>query len=125
HDLRIEKNIGSFITRQSGFGAWVDKEDHSKGRLTVTYTSPLAEEFGILEGDPVVDERYSVEESLMSRLEKNVENSYNISVELTMEDLTKAGYEYKQPRSGDQIMVINEELGFKRKVRMVSYESEY
>ncbi|MDK6519732.1 hypothetical protein QP149_26475, partial [Escherichia coli] len=42
-----------------------------------------------------------------------------------MEDLTKAGYQYKQPRAGDQIMAINKDLHFERKVRIVSYTSIY
>ena len=42
-----------------------------------------------------------------------------------MEDLTKAGYKYKQPHEGDFIMAINEDLGFKKKVRIISYESEF
>lgn len=124
-DLGIEKNIGNFITQQTGLGAWYDEDDHSKGRLTVTYTSPLAEVYGVLEGNPIVDERYSVENNLREVLKSNVENSYKISVQLTMEDLTKAGYRYEHPRVGDQIMVINEKLGFKQKIRIVSYETDY
>lgn len=42
-----------------------------------------------------------------------------------MEDLTRAGYKYKQPRAGDYIMAINETIGFREKIRIVSYESSY
>ncbi|PMC80435.1 hypothetical protein CJ191_01105 [Aerococcus viridans] len=125
NDLSIEKNIGDFVTAQKGFGAWFDKEDHSKGRLEVEYLSPLVEIYGRLDADPVVDERYTNSNSLKARLENNVEGSYSISVALDMADLTKAGYEYKQPQEGDYIMAINEDLGFKRKIRIVSYTSKY
>jgi len=125
NDLQLEKNIGDFVTYQKGFGAWFDEEDHSKGRLEVEYLSPLADIYGKLDADPVVDERYAVRNNLLARLQSNVEGSYQISVQIDMEDLTRAGYEYKQPHEGDSIMAINEDLGFQRKVRIVSYETDF
>lgn len=125
NDLTIEKNIGNFITCQKGFGAWNDKDDHSKGRLSVEYVSPLAQVYGRLEGEPITDERFSNPESLTETLKKNVEGSYTVSVKLDMEDLTKAGYKYKQPVAGDYLMAINETIGFKEKIRIVSFTSVY
>ena len=125
NELKIEKNIGDFITHMAGFGKWYDEENHDKGRLTASYTSPLAEIYGKRDGDPVVDERYTNKENLTARLKEEVENSYNISVTIDMEDLTRAGYEYKQPRAGDSIMAINEDLNFSRKIRIISYTSYY
>lgn len=125
NELGIEKNIGNFVTYQKGFGAYFDEEDHSKGRLIAEYTSPLASVYGKLEADPLVDERYKQQESLLSALKETVDNSYTISVSLDMEDLTRAGYRYTQPVAGDYIMAINETLGFKEKIRIVSFTSEY
>lgn len=125
NDLKLKKNINDFITYQKGFGAWNDENDHSKGRLEVEYESPLTKEYGRIEGEPVVDERYKVAGNLKEVLKKNVENSYTVSVELTMEDLTKAGYKYQQPIAGDYIMAINEALGFRERIRIVSFTSEY
>ena len=125
NELGIEKNIGDFVTYQKGFGAYFDEEDHSKGRLIAEYTSPLASVYGKLEADPLVDERYKQKESLLSALKETVDNSYTISVSLDMEDLTRAGYRYTQPVAGDYIMAINETLGFKEKIRIVSFTSEY
>ena len=125
NELTIEKNIGDFVTYQKGYGAYFDEEDHSKGRLEVEYTSPLASVYGKLEAEPFVDERYSQSSSLLAVLKSNVDNSYTISVSLDMEDLTRAGYKYKQPIAGDYIMAINETLGFKEKIRIVSFTSEY
>lgn len=124
-NLGLEKNIGDFITYKRGFGAFYDEEDHSKGRLEVEYESPLASIFGRLEGDPVVDERYSVKENLLDRITNEVEKSYSISIQLTMEDLAKAGYTYEQPQEGDYIMAINEDLNFFKRIRIVSYETEF
>lgn len=125
NELTIEKNINGFITYKRGLGMWKDENDHSKGRYTASFTSPLAEVYGIIEGEPIVDERYKDTGKLQERLEHEVNNSYSISVQLDMEDLTRAGYKYTQPRAGDYIMAINETIGFREKIRIVSYESSY
>lgn len=125
NELGLEKKINDFVTYQKGFGAWFDKDDHSKGRLEVEYTSPFASEYGIIEDVPIVDERYTNSDSLLAALKQNVDSSYSISVQIDMEDLTKAGYQYTQPVAGDYIMAINETVGFKEKIRIVSFTSEY
>lgn len=125
NELRIEKDPGSFITYLRGYGAFFDPDDESKGRLIVEYLSPLAELYGKLEGDPIVDERYKVESNFIDRLKNDVESSYGISVDIDMEDLTKAGYKYDQPHEGDYIMAINKDLGFEQKIRIMSYTTSY
>lgn len=125
NELGLEKKINDFVTYQKGFGAWFDKDDHSKGRLEVEYTSPFVSEYGIIEDVPIVDERYTNSDSLLAVLKQNVDSSYSISVQIDMEDLTKAGYQYTQPVAGDYIMAINETVGFKEKIRIVSFTSEY
>lgn len=125
NELTIEKNIGNFITYKKGLGAWKDEEHHGVGRYTVEYESPLARIYGRIEGEPVKDERYKETGKLLERLKKEVNESYSISVQLDMEDLTQAGYKYTRPRAGDYIMAINETIGFHEKIRIVSYESSY
>lgn len=125
NELTIEKNIGNFITYKKGLGAWKDEKDHDMGRYTSEYESPLARIYGRIEGEPVSDERYKETGKLLERLKKEVDESYSISVQLDMEDLTQAGYKYTRPRAGDYIMAINETIGFREKIRIVSYESSY
>lgn len=125
NELTIEKNIGNFITYKKGLGAWKDEENHDAGRYTSEYESPLARIYGRIEGEPVSDERYKETGKLLERLKKEVDESYSISVQLDMEDLTQAGYKYTRPRAGDYIMAINETIGFREKIRIVSYESSY
>ena len=125
NELTLEKNIGAFITYKKGFGAWKDEENHDAGRYETEYESPLARIYGRIEGEPVSDERYKETGKLLERLKHDVDNSYSISVQLEMEDLTRAGYKYTQPRAGDYIMAINETIGFREKIRIVSYESHY
>lgn len=125
NELTIEKNIGAFITYKKGLGAWKDEENHDAGRYTSEYESPLARIYGRIEGEPVTDERYKETGKLLERLKKEVDESYSISVQLDMEDLTQAGYKYTRPRAGDYIMAINETIEFREKIRIVSYESSY
>ncbi|MDK4351690.1 phage tail protein [Enterococcus thailandicus] len=125
NELRIEKDPGSFITYLKGYGAFVDPENESKGRLIVEYLSPLAEIYGKLEGDPIIDERYRVESNFIARLKKDVEESYGISVNIDMVDLTQAGYKYDQPHEGDYIMAINKDLEFEQQIRIMSYTTSY
>lgn len=125
NELKIEKNINSFVTYQRGLGAWKDDEDHLKGRYESEYESPLAKIYGRIEAEPVVDERYKETGKLLERLKENVDKSYKVSVEIDMEDLSRAGYQLSRPNPGDYIMAINETLGFRQKVRIVSFTSEY
>ncbi|WP_342977229.1 phage tail protein [Streptococcus parasanguinis] len=125
NELTIEKNIGNFITYKKGLGSWKDENNHDAGRYTSEYESPLARIYGRIEGEPVSDERYKETGKLLERLKKEVDESYSISVQLDMEDLTQAGYKYTRPRAGDYIMAINETIGFREKIRIVSYESSY
>lgn len=125
NELTLEKNIGAFITYKKGFGAWKDENNHDAGRYEAEYESPLARVYGRIEGEPISDERYKETGKLLERLKNDVDNSYSISVQLEMEDLTRAGYKYTQPRAGDYIMAINETIGFREKIRIVSYESHY
>ena len=125
NELKIEKDINSFVTYQRGIGAWKDDADHSKGRYETSYESPLSAIYGRIEADPVVDERYKDTGKLLERLKENVDKSYKVSVEIDMEDLSQAGYRISRPNPGDYIMAINETLGFRQKVRIVSFTSEY
>ena len=125
NELTLEKNIGGFITYKKGFGAWKDENNHDVGRYEAEYESPLARIYGRIEGEPINDDRYKETGKLLERLKHDVDSSYSISVQLEMEDLTRAGYKYTQPRAGDYIMAINEMIGFREKIRIVSYESSY
>lgn len=125
NELKIEKNINDFVTYKKGYGAWFDEEDHSKGRLEVEYVGVLMTIYGKIEGEPIIDERYTNAENLKKKLKDEVENSYSISVSMDFEDLTKAGYQYEQPVAGDYIMAINDDLKFREKIRIVSFESHY
>ena len=125
NEITIEKDINSFVTYQKGFGAWKDETDRTKGRYESEYESSLAKIYGRIEAEPVVDERYKETGKLLERLKQNVDNSYKISIAIDMEDLSAAGYKTSTPEIGDYIMAINETLGIRKRVRIVSLENNY
>lgn len=125
NELGLELNIGDFVTYGRGFGVYNDEEDHSKGRLEVEYTSPLASVYGKLEAAPFADERYTISSNLLNKVKSIVDNSYTISVNLSMEDLQRAGYEYAVPVPGDYIMAVDETLGFQQRIRIVGVNVSY
>ncbi|KRN08946.1 reticulocyte binding protein [Liquorilactobacillus mali KCTC 3596 = DSM 20444] len=125
-DLIEENNISNFATHGKGFGAYYDEDDTSKGRLEVEYTSDLAETYGILDLDPIVDERYTISANLLAAVKTGVDATFAVSVSLNMYDLENAGYpNYDSPQVGDWILAIDEKLNFKRKVRIIKLEEEF
>ena len=124
-DMVRETSTSGFATYAKGFGAYTDSEDHTKGRLEVEYKSPLAATYGVLEADPVVDERYTIADSLLSAVKLAVDDSISISVDLTIYDLKSADYPYEPPQAGDWVMAIDENIGFKRRIRIIKVEDEY
>ena len=124
-ELNLEYNVSDFITYAKGFGAFIDKDDESKGRYEAEYTSPLASVYGKLEADPITDERYTKMASLQAALKKAVDSSYSISVGISLEELQNAGYDYESPVPGDYILAVDEQLDFNQRIRIISVEEQY
>ncbi|MHC3983789.1 phage tail protein [Weissella cibaria] len=124
-ELNLEYNVSDFVTYAKGFGAFIDKDDESKGRYEAEYTSPLASVYGKLEADPITDERYTKTASLQAALKKAVDSSYSISVGISLEELQSAGYDYDSPVPGDYILAVDEQLDFNQRIRIISVEEQY
>ncbi|MFQ4151782.1 phage tail protein [Lactiplantibacillus plantarum] len=125
-DLKEEMKISDFATYAKGYGAFKDAEDQSKGRLEVEYRSELAKQFGDLEMDPIVDERYTIANNLIAALKKQVDATYTVSMTMNIYDLENAGYpNYEAPKVGDWILAIDEALNFKRKIRIIQLEEQF
>ncbi|TVV27258.1 phage tail protein [Weissella cibaria] len=124
-ELNLEYNVVDFVTYAKGFGAFIDKDDESKGRYEAEYTSPLASVYGKLEADPITDERYIKTASLQAALKKAVDSSYSISVGISLEELQNAGYDYESPVPGDYILAVDEQLDFNQRIRIISVEEQY
>ena len=125
-DLTEEMKISDFATYAKGYGAFKDAEDQSKGRLEVEYRSELAKQFGDLEMDPIVDERYTIADNLIAALKKQVDATYTVSMTMNIYDLENAGYpNYEAPKVGDWILAIDEALNFKRNIRIIQLEEQF
>lgn len=124
-ELNLEYNVSDFVTYAKGFGAFIDKDDESKGRYEAEYTSPLAAVYGKLEADPITDERYTKTASLQAALKKAVDSSYSISVGISLQELQNAGYDYESPVPGDYILAVDEQLDFNQRIRIISVEEQY
>ena len=124
-DMTLENNNANFATYVEGFGAYDDKENQKGPRLHVTYTSPLAKAFGKLHAEPIVDERYTVKDNLLSAVKDKVDSSFAVSVKLSLYDLTAAGYPYKMANVGDWLLAVDEHLDFKQKIRIISVDDEF
>ncbi|MGP9049972.1 phage tail protein [Lactiplantibacillus plantarum] len=125
-NLTEEMKISDFATYATGYGAFKDSEDQSKGRLEVEYRSELAKQFGDLEMDPIVDERYTIADNLIAALKKQVDATYTVSMTMNIYDLENAGYpNYEAPKVGDWILAIDEALNFKRKIRIIKLEEQF
>lgn len=125
-DLTEEMKISDFATYAKGYGAFKNQEDPSQGRLEVEYRSELANKFGDLEMDPIVDERYTIADNLIAELKKHVDATYTVSMTMNIYDLENAGYpNYESPKVGDWILAIDEALNFKRKIRIIKLEEQF
>lgn len=124
-DMTVENNIANFVTYGEGFGVFKDQENKTGDRLHVTYSSPLEKIYGRLEAEPVVDERYTVKENLIHSVQDKVDNSFNLSVKLSLYDLRMAGYRYKMANVGDWILAIDENLNFSKKIRIIAIDDSF
>ncbi len=124
-DMTLENDNANFATYGEGFGAYDDKENQKGPRLHVTYTSPLAKAFGKLHAEPIVDERYTVKDNLLSAVKDKVDSSFAVSVKLSLYDLTAAGYPYKMANVGDWLLAVDEHLDFKQNIRIISVDDEF
>ena len=125
----IETDNSSFATYGVGFGAHDNPDDTTSPQLQVEYYSPLydyyKDKFGRIEAEPVSDERYTISDNLLNAVKARVDNSWTISIKLSMLDLQNAGYPYAMATAGDTITVVDEKLNFEDQVRVVQVVSNY
>lgn len=125
----IQTDNRNFATYGRGYGAYSKPNDTTSERLEVEYKSPLYDyyypKFGAIEAVPVADERYTVAENLLAAVKEKVDKSWAISLTLNLVDLQSVGYKYAMANPGDYITVIDENLNFSDKVRIIKVTSDY
>jgi hypothetical protein len=125
----IQTDNTSFATYGRGYGAYSKPDDTTSERLKVEYKSPLYDyyypKFGAIEAVPVADERYTIADNLLAAVKEKVDKSWAISLTLNLVDLQSVGYKYAMANPGDYITVIDENLNFSDKVRIIKVTSDY
>lgn len=125
----IQTDNTSFATYGRGYGAYSNPDDTTSKRLEVEYKSPLYDyyypKFGAIEAVPVADERYTIADNLLTAVKEKVDKSWAISLTLNLVDLQSVGYKYAMANPGDYITVIDENLNFSDKVRIIKVTSDY
>ncbi|QEA41210.1 hypothetical protein FGL85_00985 [Leuconostoc pseudomesenteroides] len=124
-DMTLENDATSFVTYGEGFGAYANQENQTGDRVHVTYTSPLAGVYGILQAEPIDDQRYTSQANLQAAVKAQVDASFSVSVQLSLYDLTAAGYPYKMANVGDWLTAVDENLDFKQRIRIISIDDEF
>lgn len=125
----IQTDNTNFATYGRGYGAYSNPDDTTSKRLEVEYKSPLYDyyypKFGAIEAVPVADERYTIADNLLAAVKEKVDKSWSISLTLNLVDLQSVGYKYAMANPGDYITVIDENLNFSDKVRIIKVTSDY
>ena len=125
----IQTDNTNFATYGRGYGAYSKPNDTTSKRLEVEYKSPLYDyyypKFGAIEAVPVADERYTIADNLLAAVKEKVDKSWAISLTLNLVDLQSVGYKYAMAKPGDYITVIDENLNFSDKVRIIKVTSNY
>lgn len=125
----IQTDNTNFATYGRGYGVYSNPDDTTGKRLEVEYKSPLYDyyypKFGAIEAVPVADERYTIADNLLTAVKEKVDNSWAISLTLNLVDLQAVGYKYAMANPGDYITVIDENINFSDKVRIIKVTSDY
>jgi hypothetical protein len=69
----VEKDLTKIATRIIGLGK---KNEDGSHAVTAEYISPLAEVYGIIDATPVIDARFTDQESLLEHIKCVLENGY-------------------------------------------------
>lgn len=110
HNIKtLSKNVDTtnLRTRIRGYGA---------DGLNVIYTSPNASKFGIIEADPIHDDRFHIEENLASYIKEQLQDEPEIAIELDTVELISR-------ELGERIWLIYEPLDIEIKSRILSKRS--
>ncbi|MED4447451.1 phage tail protein [Bacillus thuringiensis] len=121
--FRPKYNIKSIKENIDTKGLSTYIEGFGKDGLHATYTSPLANhpKIGKRDAPPVRDERFTIYESLLSKIKSVLQDEPVISIEIDFVDLKKLGYLYDTITLGDSVFVIHESLGIDYEARIVEY----
>lgn len=116
-----------YFTHIKGFGNFEEGEEDyfNNAKLKREYTHPLADVVGKWEGPPVVDGRVKDVETLQQSMYMAVEKSLEISIEGTLHDIRKMGYNIAVPKKGDRVWLHDERINLEKEIRLNKIVTTY
>ena len=120
-------DASAMFTHIKGFGDFDEGEEDyfNNAKLKREFTSPLASILGKWEGQPIVDGRITQSSTLDEAMQKAVEDSLEISVEGTLHDIRKMGYDIAVPTKGDRVWLLDERIDLEQEIRVYSVKTTY
>ena len=120
-------DASAMFTHIKGFGNFEEGEEDyfNNAKLKREFTSPLASILGKWEGKPIVDGRITQSSTLDEAMQKAVEDSLEISVEGTLHDIRKMGYDIAVPTKGDRVWLLDERIDLEQEIRVYSVKTTY
>ena len=120
-------DASAMFTYIKGFGNFEEGEEdyYNNAKLKREFTSPLASILGKWEGKPIVDGRITQQSTLDEAMRKAVEDSLEISVEGTLHDIRKMGYDVAVPTKGDRVWLLDERINLEQEIRVYSVKTTY
>lgn len=103
-------------TQIRGFGKKKEGSDTEYVFTPVTYTSPAVERWGLRIAQPVRDERYTVRQSMLERLERELSDQPSVSGTVSLTKQTNV-------RMGDYVRFVYEPLRINQFVQIVGVRS--
>ena len=116
-----------YFTHIKGFGNFEEGEEDyfNNAKLKREYTHPLASVVGKWEGSPVVDGRIKDVDTLQQSMYNAVEKSLEISIEGTLHDIRKMGYDIAVPQKGDRVWLHDERINLEQEIRLHKIVTTY
>lgn len=114
-----------FGTRIKMFGQPIeDDEGNVTGQHEVTYTHPSSSIYGIIDLPPISDERFNDKEAMLQRCKQEVENSWNLSMTIELDDITFKS-DNVEIYEGDYIRIFDPRINFDSIIRIVETRISY
>lgn len=109
-EVKFDIDTFALKTQIRGFGKTDDKDNYIFS--PITYTSPLAEKYGIRVQDPVEDQRYTIPGNMSARLKQEIHDFPDISGSISLKWVIEL-------EKGDRVPFIYEPLNINSLIRVV------
>lgn len=128
NSVSIDIDASGFHTWAKGYGDLPEETEEGSEdnyRLEVAYRSPLIAKYGEIEGPAIKDGNYKHADNLTEAVKNQVENSYAISTEVDVVDLSNNGYPEMALEEGDRVWLVVNKLNLNQQVRVVEIDETF